>query len=120
MAKVRAANLGVRFLLEITALAVLFWWGIEAGSTWWQRGALGVGAAGAAAFGWGLFVSPKARVRAGHWLPLAVETAVFGCAVAALADLEHPVLAAALGGIAIVSRGVKAAADLRAGQGAGA
>lgn len=111
MGSVRAANLGLRFLLEMAALAVLFWWGIETGSTWWQRGALGAGAALAAAIAWGLFVSPRARVRGPRWLPLAVEIAVFGCAAAALANLGYSMAAIGFGAIAILSRAVKAAAD---------
>lgn len=115
MGWVRDANLGVRFVLEIAALAVLSWWGAETGTAWWERGALAVGAAGAAAIAWGLFVSPRAKVRTGPWLPLAVETVVFGCAVAALLHLGHPVPAVTFAGVAIASRGIKGAFDLRTG-----
>lgn len=113
-------NLGVRFLLEVTALAVLTWWGIAAGSTWWQGAVLGGGAAGLAATGWGLFVSPRARFRGAGWLPLLVEIAVFGCAVAALMSMGHVVTAVAFAGIAAGSRSLKAVTEARSQRGVAA
>jgi Protein of unknown function (DUF2568) len=81
---VRAANDGVRFLLELCLLAAVGVWG------WSVGGAAGWVLAVAAPLGvavvWGLFVSPKARHRVSNdpWR-LLLEVALFGAGVAGLA-----------------------------------
>jgi len=109
------ANLGVRFLLEVSALIVLGAWGWSAGGAWWSSALLAAGAVAVAAIAWGLVVSPKARIRA-HWaVVLAVEAGVFGGAAAALAAMGRVPWAIAFGLTALVSRAIKAYFDSRTG-----
>jgi hypothetical protein len=59
---VKAANLALRFLLELAALAALGYWGATVDADTAARVALGVGLPLAAALFWGMFVAPRARV----------------------------------------------------------
>jgi hypothetical protein len=94
---VRAVNLGVRFLLELAALAALGVWG------WHAPGPVAVQVLAAAvtplatAMVWGTWVAPKARRRLPDPLRLGVEVLVFGNAVVGLLVTGLPGLALALG-----------------------
>ncbi len=83
-------NLAVRFLLELAVLAALGLWGWQQGQNW-ERFALAVGVPLLAAMLWGTFRVPNdpgpARVAVPGIARLALELAVFGSAVWALADL---------------------------------
>jgi hypothetical protein len=82
---VRAANDGLRFSLELCALAAVAYWGwSEHGGVW--RWVLVVAAPLAVAVLWGNTIAPKAKRRVGDPWRLAVELLVFGGAVAALLD----------------------------------
>jgi hypothetical protein len=98
----RAANLAVRFLLELCALAALGYGGYEAGG-WLLAVALPV----AAAVVWGLFVSPKRRFDS---MPLRIagEALVLGGAAVALIATDHVVLGVALAAAAVVNRALMA------------
>jgi hypothetical protein len=111
-----AANLALRFLLELCATAALAHWGWRAGG-----GAVGVlaavGAALSAALLWGAYVSPKARYAVPAPVRLAVELAVFGSAAGGLAvTAPRPVATAFAVAVAVhelvraalVSRGSRA------------
>ena len=78
------ANLALRFLLELSALAALGYGGahVRAGLT--ARVALALAAPLLAALAWGAVVSPKARVRASAPVRLLAELAIFGAAAGAL------------------------------------
>jgi anti-sigma-K factor RskA len=92
----RAANDGLRFSLELCALAAVAHWGwSEHGGVW--RWVLVVGAPLAVAVLWGNTIAPKAKRRVGDPWRLVVELLVFGSAVAALADADRTVLAIVLG-----------------------
>lgn len=82
--------LGLRFLLELGALAALGWWGAHAGASPGARLALGLGAPLAAALVWGRFVAPRAPRRLPLPLRLVPEALVFGSATAALAAAGRP------------------------------
>jgi len=55
-----AANVALRFLLELAGLGAVVWWGLHAadGAAGW---ALAIGAAAIFIAIWGLFVAPRAR-----------------------------------------------------------
>ena len=92
----RPANDGLRFLLELSALAAVAYWGwSEHGGVW--RWVLVVAAPLAIAVVWGNTIAPKAKRRVHDPWRLVVELLVFGSAVAALLDADQPVLAIVLG-----------------------
>ena len=113
MNALKNANLGLRFGLELASLAALAAWGWAAASDRWLRLVLAALAPGIAAVAWGLFVSPKAKVRA-HWaIRAAVEAAVFGGAAAGLFVTGRTGRAAGFVVLAVVSRAIKTVFDLR-------
>jgi hypothetical protein len=93
-------NEALAFLVELLALAVLAWWGAETGSGLFVHLLLGIGAPLAAAVVWGLFASPKARVKLPPAGILAIKGLVFGVALICLDLLGHRTLAIAFGVIA--------------------
>ena len=74
----RAANLGLRFLLELCLLAALAYVGLQANVL------LAIVAPVAAAIVWGLFVSPKARYPLPTTLWIVVQVVLFGAAAIGL------------------------------------
>lgn len=100
-------NLAVRFLLELTALVALGFWGWSLADGWW--GVLpGLGIPLLAAAAWGTFAVPNDPSRSGRapiptpgWARLALELGFFAFAVWALFDLESEVLGWILGGAVI-------------------
>ena len=92
MHALQAANLALRFVLELCALASVAYWGLETGrgATRWV---LALGAALLVAVAWGLVVSPKARITLARPLRLLVELVIFALAVAALASTGQWTLA---------------------------
>jgi hypothetical protein len=96
------ANLGLRFLLELGALAAVAYWGFTTGDGL-LRWVLGIAAPVAVAVVWWLFVSPKAAVDAPRPVRLAVELAVWTAAGAALWAAGHPALGVAFFVVAVVS-----------------
>ncbi len=78
-----SANDGLRFTLELAALASLGYWGFAEhdGAVQWL---LGLGMPLLAAVVWGAFVAPKASRPTTDPVRLLLELAVFGAGVAAL------------------------------------
>jgi hypothetical protein len=95
---------GVRFLLELCALAALAYWGWQTGDGRAQQVALAAGAPLVAAVVWGTFVAPNAPLHIDEPWRLVPEVAVFGAAVAALASAGRPFLAVAFAVIAVLDR----------------
>jgi hypothetical protein len=84
------ANDGLRFVLELSGLAALAYWGFGAAEGA-LRAVLGIGAPLAMAATWGVFMSPRAPMRLKDPLRLLAELAIFGAACAALSAAEqHP------------------------------
>jgi hypothetical protein len=83
---VKAANLGLRFLLELCLLAALAYVGLEVSLV------LCVVLPVAAAALWGLFVAPRARfpLPQGAWI--GVQIVLFGGAVGGLIAVGSPLL----------------------------
>ena len=96
MSLIRSANLAVRFILELCALAAYAYWGFKTGRGPVARIGLGIGAPLLAAVVWGTFVAPRAPVAVPAAVRLVLELAVFGSAVAALYAAGRPSLAWAL------------------------
>ena len=98
----RAANLALRFVLELSALTATAYWGFAtaSGLTQWV---LGLGAPALMAVIWGLFVSPKAKVELPRPAQFAIELLVFAAAALALIVADQPVLGIVLGGLELVS-----------------
>lgn len=95
---VRAGNLLLRFLLEVSAVTSLAIWGATIPDSTAASIGLGVAAPLVAATVWGLFVSPKAKIMVPAPLRIAIELGVFVAGVAALVASGHPVAALVLGG----------------------
>ena len=96
------ANLLVRFLLELSAIAAVAYWGFAtaSGLTQWL---LGLGAPAAVIAAWWLFVAPKATIEVPRRARFAIELVIFGAAAIALVAAEQPVLGILLAAIELVS-----------------
>ena len=102
MDALKNANLGLRFVLELGALAAVAYWGWQTGdgATRWL---LAIAAPTAVAVVWSLFVSPKARLDVPRLVRLAVEVGVWAAAGAALWAAGHPTLGIAFFVVAVAS-----------------
>jgi len=100
----RNTNLGLRFLLELCALAALGYGGWRVPGPVWLRVLLAIALPLLAAVLWARWVAPKAS----HPIPdpqrLIPEWIVFGGATAALVVTGHPILAGALAVLAAANR----------------
>jgi Protein of unknown function (DUF2568) len=99
---IKTANLGVRFLLELAALAALAYWGSQTGPLA-RSIVLAIAAPLAGAVLWGLFAAPKSRHRLRGARRLIVEIPFFGAAVAGLAATGQWVLAAVFAVVVVLS-----------------
>lgn len=102
-AGIRAINLGVRFLLELGALAAAGYWGatIHAGAA--ARAGAAVALPLLVAAFWGTFVSPKAPLPTGRVGRAGLGLVVFLAAAALLNGRGFASLAAAFAAVAVVS-----------------
>jgi hypothetical protein len=91
----KAANDGLRFVLELCALAALAHWGWHAASGALQI-VLAVGAPALMIVVWGRYMSPKAPHRAEDPVRIVLELVIFGAAVAGLFASGEPALGAAM------------------------
>jgi len=107
-----AVAVGVRFLLELGALAAVGYWGAV---TRPGLAGLGVGAAGALALAvaWGAFVSPKAPRRLPDPWRLLAELLAFGVATGAFLASGLPTLAVGYAVVALADEALLLARDLR-------
>jgi Protein of unknown function (DUF2568) len=96
------ANLLVRFLLELSAVAAAAYWGFAttSGLTQWL---LGIGAPAAVIAAWWLFVSPKPTIELPRSARFAIELAIFGAAAVALVAVDQGILGVLLAAIELVS-----------------
>ena len=101
----RYANDGLRFVLELSALAALGYWGFEEfdGVVQWL---VGLGAPMIAAGVWGTFVAPKASHPTVDPVRLLLEVAVFGSGVAALLAAGSTALALVFAALVLVHLGL--------------
>jgi Protein of unknown function (DUF2568) len=99
---VKDANLGLRFLIEVTALVIFAYWGWKAGNGA-MRWAIAIGAVAAAVVVWALFVSEDPMIAIPRPLQFVIELAVLAAAGAALSAAGHAPLAVAFVGVAVAS-----------------
>jgi len=98
----KTANLGVRFLLELSALAALGYWGSQTGPLAVSI-VLAIAAPLAGAVVWGIFAAPRSRHRLPGRRRLIVEIPFFGAAAAGLAVTGQWVLATIFAVVVVLS-----------------
>jgi hypothetical protein len=98
----KAANLALRFALELCALVAVGYWGWATGDglTGWL---LLVAAVGAVAVVWGLFLAPRRRFDLPGPVRLEIEVLVWVAAGTALIATDHLALGVAFVVVALVS-----------------
>ena len=80
----KAANLALRFILEVAALVALGYWGFHAGDGDTTHWILGIGAPVVAAVVWGLFVAPRRRFDVPKVVWILLQVLFFGAAIVGL------------------------------------
>jgi hypothetical protein len=98
----RAANLALKFLLELGALAAFAYWGSRTGPTA-VNVLLGIAAPLAMAVVWGRYAAPKASRRLAGAARVTLELSVFGLAALALIAAGAPVVAAAFAALVVIN-----------------
>ena len=106
----RAANLALKFLLELAAFAALAYWGAKVGSGFGAV-VLAIAAPVLAIALWALFAAPRSPRRLPTRLRVPFELAVFAAAVAALFAAGAPILAIVLAVLVVVNTALLAAFD---------
>ena len=82
-----AANLALRFLLELVALAAVGWWGWHVGGSTSGQLSLAIALPLAVALAWGAFIAPKARFSVSRPVWYGLQVVIFGAAALALASV---------------------------------
>ncbi len=103
MSLLRNINLGIRFLLELSALAAFGYWGFTARAQIGWRVFLAFVLPLGVAVVWGLFISPKARISTGRHGQVWLGLVIFLLAAFALARRGHPSAALAFALISAIS-----------------
>lgn len=104
MVLIKAANLAIRFILELCALTALGYWGFHIRNGLLMKWTVGLGAPLLAAVIWGLFVAPNATVSIPVSLRLILELIVFGSSAFALYAAGKPQLALVFASIYAINR----------------
>jgi len=103
MGALRIINLGVRFLLELAALAAFGYWGATLRASGALRAVLAIVLPLAVAVVWGLFISPKARYSTGRPGQVGLGLIVFLVAALLLWQRGHVAVAATFAATAAAS-----------------
>jgi anti-sigma-K factor RskA len=108
----QSANDGLRFILELSVLGALGFWGFTNfnGVAQWL---VGIAAPVAVAVLWGVFVSPQGPQHTDDPFRLVLELAIFGAGVAALAAAGRETLALMLGAVVALHLGLTFPLDQR-------
>jgi TM2 domain-containing membrane protein YozV len=105
---IQSANLTLRFLLELSALAAIGGWAYRTGGTILSKLVRAGAAAAVAAVVWAAFVAPDASVPVPGAVRFILQVLIFGAATAALFRLRRPVLASVFGAIVVVNAALMA------------
>jgi len=108
MELIKSANVGLRFVLELCALAALSYWGFHTGDQLLLKIVLGLGAPLIAAVLWATLGAPAAQAKLSGVLHLALEVVIFGAAIVALAKADQSELAGVFAVIFIINRALMA------------
>ena len=103
MSALRIINLGIRFLLELGALAAFGYWGATLRAPGPLRALLAVVTPLFVALLWGLFVSPKARYSTGRPGQVGLGLVVFLVAALLLRERGHVAMAEIFAVTAVIS-----------------
>jgi hypothetical protein len=103
MAALKALNLGVKFLLELAAIAAFAYWGATTGAGLGAV-ALAIAAPAVAIVLWGVFAAPRSERRLPTRRRIPFELAVFALAVLALLAAGSPAAAVVLALTVVVKR----------------
>jgi len=90
---IESANLALRFMLELSALAALGCWGWHSGGNRAAGFGLATGAPLLAALVWSQFVAPNAATALPGGVRLLLQAVIFGTAAAGLIRLGHAAFA---------------------------
>jgi hypothetical protein len=101
---IKSANVALRFLLELCALAALGYWGFKTGKGPIMKTVLGIGAPLLTAVVWATFGSPGASFPLSGPLHLIMELFVFGLPAVALYAAGRPALAGTFGLVVLINR----------------
>lgn len=101
-----AANEVLAFLVELAALACLFWWGFSLGDSLAIQLLLGVGVLAIAIALWGTFAAPRARVRLPLPRVLMVKAVVLGGGAFGLHEVGHPAAAVVMAVVVVANTGL--------------
>lgn len=99
-----SANLALRFLLELCALAALGYWGFQTGKGPIVKFGLGIGAPLLAAVVWGMYGAPGSQAAVTGVMRVGLELAIFGVAAVALYAAGQPGLASVFGVAVMINR----------------
>jgi hypothetical protein len=100
----KSINAGLAFLLELAMLAAFGYWGFQGEKSIWIKWGLGIGIPLVVAILWGLLLAPRANRRLNSQWGTLLSLGLFCLAAFALFQTNHPALAIALAGFAIVNR----------------
>jgi len=102
---VRGLNLAIRFVLELCMFSTFAWWGFSTGANTFVKIIAGAGLA-LAAIVWGIFLSPKAKVKLPVSVRVVMELLLFGIAAWMLNDMGEEKKGIALVVIFIINRAI--------------
>ncbi|HKN93387.1 MAG TPA: YrdB family protein [Thermoleophilaceae bacterium] len=99
----KAANLALRFALELCVLAAVAYWGSRVGASAFVNVVVAIAAPLAVAALWGMLLAPNANRRLDPPIRWALELAVLALGAAALVAVNAPLLGAALAVVAVAN-----------------
>jgi hypothetical protein len=100
---IHGANLGLRFLIELAAIAALAVWGAQATSSTPANVALALAAPAVAIGIWSVWSAPRASRRLAGNALIALELAILIVVTALLAVAGHPIWAAILAVVSLAN-----------------